>query len=607
MQHPIHLNTSTPNVLYIVLEDFSTLASPVFSSESAPAARRTPHLQQLAARGVVFLNTFCQSPICNPSRSSFMTSRRPSATGVWSNEDRLLPGLPTMVDFLRRSDPAAAVACAGRGKIFHVACDRDPRGFTNGETELEADAHKARVAERTLRVALHRGGTASFAHRAVRNTLNSTPRHRRTKDQDKAKVAVRLLAYYAAIRTRFFLAVGLASTHVHGHRICLPGAYDLEAGQPISTSFPLPLHRGSETDPPLVTWPNWDVPRFDVGDRWQREVLGHYYACATHVDAQIGALTGALDALELSVRTVVVVQGDHGFSLGRHGRWSKYNLYEDSTRVPLLIAAPGLRRPATVQTVVESLDIMPTLLDLWGVDRVSSANGGARLAMTPAPASPDAGLSPPPPPLYNLGGSVVPLEGESLVPLMPLRAGGLSVGSGPAAPHTWQRRRRYALSELREWMLLNRPTDKMLPGALPRRLLGYGWQLYVRAEDFAYTAYLRPTCHSGCVPGRLMPAGTRYRLIDEALFDRRSDPGERANLAYQAAHASTRWALLQTALHEWKVHIVGPMNMSRSERLEWLERQATATVTKEPVAARPRAAATAHGHRRRAERRGRFR
>lgn len=59
---------------------------------------------------------------------------------------------------------------------------------------------------------------------------------------------------------------------------------------------------------------------------------------ASHVDAQIGAILHALDVLELRSSTSVILQGDHGFSLGRHGRWSKYNLYDDAVRVPLVFS-----------------------------------------------------------------------------------------------------------------------------------------------------------------------------------------------------------------------------------------------------------------------------
>jgi iduronate 2-sulfatase len=89
----------------------------------------------------------------------------------------------------------------------------------------------------------------------------------------------------------------------------------------------------------------------------------------------VGALLDSLDALGLVTSTNVVIQGDHGFSLGRHSRWSKYSFYEDAVRVPLIIAVPGMV-PRVVDDVVESLDVMPTLLELWGVPRRHGGGGG---------------------------------------------------------------------------------------------------------------------------------------------------------------------------------------------------------------------------------------
>ena len=537
-----------PSILYVVLEDFSTLASPVFSADATAANRRhTPYLASLAARGVVFQNAYCQAPICNPSRTSFLTGRRPTSTRVWTNDDAFPQGLPTIVDFLRdgprTADGAAAVACAGRGKIFHIACDKETYGFTNGEAYLDANASASNLADARLRTAIDASSNA-VARRSLREALNATWWHApdswesgqpighgdvgrgirkvltRSHDQSKTAVALRMLALHAAQRTaRFFLAVGLASTHVHGARICKPAASEAVGGRELPPHVALPPPRATERDTPLVTWPNWDVPRFDVGAKWAREAIGLYYACATHVDEQIGALLHGLDVLELRARTAVVVQGDHGFSLGRHGRWSKYNLYEDATRVPLLFSIPG-QPPAVVTDIVESLDVMSTLLDLWGVPRVPPTADEVAAARAAGTA---------PPTRFRLRGAPTLIEGESLLPYVSTAAATAAAAmhrpaTGPAASSsssstalaTALRRNRIARSELREWTVLHRAADELLPGALPRRLVGDGWQLYVRTPRYAYVAYLKP---AGVPNKKEMPFRVPHRLIDESLFD----------------------------------------------------------------------------------------
>jgi hypothetical protein len=532
------------NVLYAVLEDYSTLSSPLFASEG-PVGRHTPALERLSARGTVFRRAFCQAPICNPSRSSFLTGRRPSATRVYSNEDLAPPPLPTIVDFIRRS-PAAAVVCTG--KIFHIACDKETRGFTNGGALLRADASMAALADAHL-------SNVSRHSAAVRATLGNAHRlsGQRTNDQDKARIALRLLAFYAHMRQRFFLAVGLSSTHVQGSRICTPAAAAAaqeETGPPSVTNRDLAPPRAHEVDPPLLTWPNWDLQplgRTDIGYRWQREAVGEYHACAAHVDAQIGALLDALDALQLTASTAVVVQGDHGFSLGRHGRWSKYNLYEDATRVPLIIALPG-GAPKVVDDVVEALDVMPTILDLWGVRR----RDGGQTSTFPA--------------WYELGGAAVPLEGQSLTPYLHTLAS--RDGHDTRDEHP-PRRAPYARSELREQMLVHRPADSQLPGARPMRQIGRGAQLLVRDRHFSYVAFVRPRC--GCASS----PWSGLLLLDEQLFDVLADPHETVNLAYSAAHRSTRDAMLAIVVRDWGIDLdVGSTKSDRAARAARIERLA---------------------------------
>ena len=140
------------SVLFLVLEDFSTLASPLFAPNEPISTRRTPHLERLARRGAVFQKAYCQSPICNPSRASFLTSRRPSTTRVFSNDDTENRSVPTLFDFLRSHSPGAAITCSG-GKVFHAPCtlSRFRRGFDVGNHGMGVKYQKAAVNARLKR------------------------------------------------------------------------------------------------------------------------------------------------------------------------------------------------------------------------------------------------------------------------------------------------------------------------------------------------------------------------------------------------------------------------------------------------------------------------
>ena len=211
------------------------------------------------------------------------------------------------------------------------------------------------------------------------------------------------------------------------------------------------------------------------------------------------------------------MQGDHGFSLGRHGRWSKYNVYEDGMRVPLIIAVPGTPvKASAVNVVVEALDVMPTLLDLWGVpQRLLPPATRPPLPPTPPrlPLNASASTAPPLVPLstvrdrgYSLisSGGLVPVEGESLLPFL----------FGKEA--TVSRRRTYARIELREWLVRHRiEGPPKLPAALPRSLVGRGEMYALRTARHTYVAFLQPLCEGPCPKAALEATNGRYAALLE--------------------------------------------------------------------------------------------
>lgn len=533
-------SVETPlNILHISLEDFSTLASPIFSSESSPdggsgfAMPSTPHIASLAGRAVVFRRTYCQAPICNPSRTSIMTGRRPGTTRVFTNDDpyheRVTSSMPTLVGLLKAAAPEASVACASGSKLFHIACDHDAMGFDMG-TEAEPDI-----------------ASLPFAVRSAAAFILSPPSPA-SADQHRARVALRRLVEYARAPRRFYLGVGFVETHAYNQHVC-----HLEVVPHGRLAAHSPPSRAMERLPPLLTHPNFDFWR-TASDEERRRAIGAYYSCATHVDGTIGALIASLDALGLASTTAVVLHGDHGYSLGRHGRWSKYNLYEDATRVPLLIAVPG-GRARLVDDVVESIDVLPTILDLFGVGRAGLPSPAeaeadeaasllrARRRMQSSAASVvsvSASAAPPSHLQYTMHGVAIPLDGESLVPFL------RPSSDGDMRPGGARRRRRYARSELHlpcglGCCMLNQPYDGLPPGYTRTPTVGPVVQLYVRTRRWAYTATFL-----GVLDPLRNPARSPLRLIDEALFDTNNDSGEARNLAYFGRHArpllTLRWS-----------------------------------------------------------------
>ena len=119
-----------------------------------------------------------------------------------------------------------------------------------------------------------------------------------------------------------------------------------------------------------------DVPdRGPVDETLARRLVHGYYAATSYVDAQIGRVLDALDETGLASDTILVLWGDHGWHLGDHGQWCKHSNYEQATRIPLIVAAPGMVRGGATSALVESVDVLPTLLDLAALPPVEGRDG----------------------------------------------------------------------------------------------------------------------------------------------------------------------------------------------------------------------------------------
>ena len=110
--------------------------------------------------------------------------------------------------------------------------------------------------------------------------------------------------------------------------------------------------------------------------RETREAIAAYYACVTFLDTQLGLVLDALDELGLADNTIVIFFADHGFHLGEHGHWSKYTLFEQSTRVPMIVRVPGLTPAGAVcDEIVELVDLLPTIGELAGLELPANLEG----------------------------------------------------------------------------------------------------------------------------------------------------------------------------------------------------------------------------------------
>ncbi len=361
-----------PNILFIVSDDLAAR----LSINGDPIAR-TPNVDRLAARGVRFDRAYCQFPLCNPSRVSFLTGRYPHRTGVLGNLDALRARMPNAVTLAQLLHQAGYVTRRA-GKVFHGGLD-DPASWDEGGEVVQPVATKAPTSEQKEQ------------RRRTSDQWKGLAKEEGMADQVIATKAIEMLGKARTDDRPFFLAVGFLRPHAP---LFAPKTY-FDLYPPRQMQLPVDFARRPTPRPgaPSVAL----LPR--NGDlfidrpskpREARQAIAAYYACISFVDAQVGRLLDALEAEGLAERTVVVFLGDNGYHLGEKGKWSKdSSLYEPAVKVPLLIAAPGpYARGAASPRTVELVDLYPTLAELAGARLPGGEDGVSLLPLLREPGAP---------------------------------------------------------------------------------------------------------------------------------------------------------------------------------------------------------------------------
>lgn len=346
-------NDERLNVLMIVIDDLRTELHTY-----GVDAVQTPHLDALAQRGVRFNRAYCQYPVCNPSRSSFLTGKRPDEIEIYTNEVPLRRKHPELVT-LPQKFRQAGYRTAGLGKIFHKGLDE--RGAPTLFRDDASFGHHFRALDRSPTIGQQgEGRHAGDGSIPWCRWLAAEGGDTAQPDGMLAEEAVRVLE---SIQDEpFFLAVGFHKPHD-------PFIAPSEYFEPYDTAdVTLPQAPDDRTPLHMHALPrSYDFSIFSERDR--REIKRAYHACVTFVDAQVGKITACLDRLELWDNTIVVVMGDHGYHLGEHGWWNKVTVFELGSRTPLMVWVPGAAGNGTdSDAIVELIDLYPTLIDYCGID-----------------------------------------------------------------------------------------------------------------------------------------------------------------------------------------------------------------------------------------------
>jgi len=368
-----------PDVLFIAVDDLNDWVGFLGGHPQT----KTPNIDRLAARGMAFTNAHSPSALCNPSRTALLSGLRPSTSGIYGNAPdwrtvELFEAIATLPRHFRDN----GYRTLGAGKIFH-AHTFGPTGFTGFNDTHAWDAFYPAL-DRQLPDEV--GPPVRPASGSRVPGFDWAPVHvddRAMGDGQVVAWAERQLA--AETGSPRFVAAGIYRPHEPWY---VPPRY-LEM-HPLD-SIELPAVRADDLDDVPAAAPAQfsarQIHEWLLAEGKWPEAVQAYLASVSFADAMVGRLLDALDASGRAGNTIIVLWGDHGFHLGEKGRWRKSTLWEESTRVPLIVVAPGVTAPGSESAQPVSLmDIYPTLAELAGLETPDHVEGRSLVPLLKDPA-----------------------------------------------------------------------------------------------------------------------------------------------------------------------------------------------------------------------------
>ncbi len=379
------IKAQQPNILLIVSDDLNTRIGPYMELD-----KHTPNLDRLAAEGVRFSRTYCQYPLCGPSRASFMSGLHPETNGVLNNnytigsyrvENPALSDHPSMAGFFREHGYFTARV----SKIYHMGVPGGiERGEAGGDDPDSWDYAYNVMGPETLSqgtLELLSPGNLHYGSNFARMILNDGLERTQT-DYLAASQAIAILenragkapengknAQKAKPDAPFFLAVGMVRPHVP----LIAPENCFEPYPEDEVELPLVVVEDNVPEQALV---RQNMKIWKMNEIQKKQTISAYMASVRFMDQQVGRLLDALDRLDLRDETIVIFISDHGYNLGEHDCWSKVSLWEGSVRIPLIISVPGAgkKNGTTCESIVELIDLYPTLTELCGLSHEQPCN-----------------------------------------------------------------------------------------------------------------------------------------------------------------------------------------------------------------------------------------
>lgn len=364
-----------PNVLFIAVDDMNDWIS--LLDPDSPI--KTPNLERLASRGMLFTRAYCASAACNPSRVATATGIRPTTSGVYGNKSDWRKAMPDRKTIFQRFRDAGYFV-TGTGKIFHHHLDgafHDDASFESFEPMREQLYPKEKL-------------NRSPGYGSPNTDWGVwPPKEEESIDYHTVEAAIERIENASDDRPQF-LACGIFKPH---SPFFAPEAYH-EGFEEI----PLPVRKADDwSDLPsgaveLMTKKKWfwkgmmEVEAEFPGS--YREFIRSYAACCRFADASIGRVLDALDKSPRGAETIIVLWSDHGFHLGEKDHIEKFALWEKTNHIPFIVVAPGVTEAGGVCEVpVDLTCVYPTLLELCGIEPDPKCDGKSIVPLLRDPAA----------------------------------------------------------------------------------------------------------------------------------------------------------------------------------------------------------------------------
>lgn len=378
-----------PNVLFLSVDDMNDWVGCLGGYPGC----KTPNIDRLAKRGVLFRDAHCSSPICNPSRTALLTGQRPSTTGIYGNSEfwrPVLPDVTTLPELFR----ANGYYAAGAGKVFHhTAGFNPPDQWDDFQIQEFDDPWYRRPSwypwvDKIPNPEGHPFNGMAGDNFAGEFDWGVLPERPEETYGDMAAVRYGQEFLGKTHDKPFFLAVGLWHPHIP---LFAPQEYfDLYP----SDAVRLPEVPGNDLDDLPEIAKKISAARLSEHERILREgkwkdAVQAYLACLSFADKMVGYVLDALEKGPNADDTIVVLWSDHGWHLGEKRHWHKSTLWQRATHVPMIWAGPGVEHTGVDRTQpVELIDMYPTLADMLGFDPPAGLDGVSLMPQLRNPEAP---------------------------------------------------------------------------------------------------------------------------------------------------------------------------------------------------------------------------